>query len=84
MAAQRFWRPNACHHQAAEVFSHGCYPLVAALVMALLAVIYAVPPVPWVACMMSKCKDNYSIFIWSIHKRKRKVLEEHSPSFFRC
>jgi hypothetical protein len=37
-----------------------------------------------VACMMSKCKDNYSIFIWSIHKRKRKVLEEHSPSFFRC
>jgi hypothetical protein len=50
--------------------------------MALLAVIYAVPPVPWVACMMSKCKYNYSIFIWSIHKRKRKVLEEHSPSFF--
>jgi hypothetical protein len=32
MAAQRFWRPNACHHQAAEVLSHGCYPLVAALV----------------------------------------------------
>jgi hypothetical protein len=51
--------------------------------MALLAVIYAVPPVLWVACVMSKCKDNYSIFIRSIHNRKGKVLEEQSPSAFR-
>jgi hypothetical protein len=51
--------------------------------MALIAVIYAVPPVLWAACVMSKCKDNDSTFIRSIHKRKREVLEEHSPSIFR-
>jgi hypothetical protein len=40
----------------------------------MLAGIYAVPPVPWAACVMSKCKDNYPIIIRAIHKRKRKVL----------
>ena len=32
---------------------------------------------------MSKCKDNYSIFIRPIHKRKPEVLEEHSPRVLR-
>jgi hypothetical protein len=56
---------------------------VAALVHALLAVIYAVPPVLWAACVMSKCKDNYSIFFVPIDKSEREVLEEHPPSVLR-
>jgi hypothetical protein len=51
--------------------------------MALLAVTYADPPVLWAPCVMSKCKDNYSIIIRSIHKRKWEVLEEHSTSVLR-
>jgi len=49
----------------------------------MLAVSYAVPPVLWAVCVMSKCKDNYSIFIRSTHKRKRKFREEHSSSVLR-
>jgi len=52
--------------------------------LALLAVIYAVPPVLWATCVMRKCKDNYSFFVRPKHKRKGKVLEEHTPSIFGC
>ena len=72
---------NACHHQAAEGSRHQGYPLGAALVNGIVSGrLRAVPPILWAACVMSKCKDNYSIFIRSIHNRERKFLEEHPPS----
>jgi hypothetical protein len=42
------------------------------------AIIHPDVPVAWAACVMSQGKNNDSHVIGAIHKRKWKVLQEHS------